>query len=223
MQRRDNQSNLFQQLAKAVLFFHPAVWWLSRRLTIDREIACDDCVLSATRSPRDYALLLEDFAGGSQARQLAEAPAAWSNNSQLKERISMILDNKRTLTYRPARATAGILGAAIAAVACLGLYTGPRLALAHDPSPDAVAERLALVGREVQRAAIEAERAAADAERAALGEKDHASQDEPWNLTWELFHLLVDCGRGNPPTVPAMPSAPHFGLVSARAGGYKVT
>ena len=63
VQRWDDVSNLIQQAIAAVLFFHPAVWWLSERLALDREIACDDHVLAATRQARPYALLLAEFAG----------------------------------------------------------------------------------------------------------------------------------------------------------------
>ena len=44
-----------QRLAETVLFFHPAVWWMSRRLEAAREEACDDLVLAAGCEPADYA------------------------------------------------------------------------------------------------------------------------------------------------------------------------
>jgi len=131
--RRDDWTNFIQQSIKAVLFFHPAVWWLSRRLTVEREIACDDHVLAATRSPRSYALFLTEFAGQMQSRALPAALAAWSNKHQLEERINMILNSNRNSSPRLARVRALVLSAAAALVAILVLQAGPRLALAADP------------------------------------------------------------------------------------------
>ncbi|HRI13119.1 MAG TPA: M56 family metallopeptidase [Verrucomicrobiota bacterium] len=134
--RRDDWANLIQQVIKAVLFFHPAVWWLSGRLTLEREIACDDHVLVATRSPRAYALLLTEFAGRRRCRGIAAAPAAWNHKTQLKERIAMILDSKRNASTRLARTSAGVLLTASALFTGWVLLAGPRLALASDdPTP----------------------------------------------------------------------------------------
>lgn len=135
--RRDDWANLTQQVVVAVLFYHPAVWWLSRRLTVEREIACDDHVLAATRTPCDYALFLTDFASRMRCRDVVAAPAAWNNKHQLTERIAMILDPKRNASPRLARASLGLLTTATAMIAGLALFTGPRLALAADHTDDA--------------------------------------------------------------------------------------
>ncbi len=134
--RRDDWANLTQQVVVAVLFYHPAVWWLSRRLTVEREIACDDHVLAATRTPCDYALFLTDFASRMRCRDVVAAPAAWNNKHQLTERIAMILDPKRNASPRLARASLGLLTTATAMIAGLALFTGPRLALAADHTDD---------------------------------------------------------------------------------------
>jgi beta-lactamase regulating signal transducer with metallopeptidase domain len=134
--RGDDWTNLIQQTIKAVLFFHPAVWWLSTRLTIEREIACDDHVLAATRTPRSYALFLTEFASRRQCTNVAVAPAAWSNKHQLTERITMILDSNRNASPRLARARVGVLTTAAALTALLVLHAGPRLVLAADERTD---------------------------------------------------------------------------------------
>lgn len=129
--RWDDWTNLFQQFARAVLFFHPAVGWLSRRLTVDREIACDDHVLSATGSPRAYALFLTEFARRTRGPVWVAAPGAWSNPSQLEERITMLLDTRRNASPRLAPVRAGLWTAALLLVALFGLTVSPRLALAE--------------------------------------------------------------------------------------------
>ncbi|MBS3933579.1 MAG: M56 family metallopeptidase [Truepera sp.] len=49
IRRRDYLINLLQHTAEALLFFHPAVWWLSNQLRIEREHCCDDLVVSELR------------------------------------------------------------------------------------------------------------------------------------------------------------------------------
>ena len=47
LRRFDPLVNVAQRLIEAALFFHPAVWYVSRRVSIERENASDDLVLSA--------------------------------------------------------------------------------------------------------------------------------------------------------------------------------
>ncbi len=47
IRRFDLMVNLLQRLAEAVLFFHPAVWFVSRLVSIEREVVADDTVLAA--------------------------------------------------------------------------------------------------------------------------------------------------------------------------------
>ena len=141
LKRGDDWTNLIQQFVLATLFFHPAVRWFSRSLTVDREIACDDHVLGAMRRPRDYALFLTEFAGRTKCHDWNVAPAAWSKTSQLKERINMILDTQRNKSTRLARTHTGALAATALLTAFLGIVSGPRLAIAQDSiDPDAASK-----------------------------------------------------------------------------------
>src|SRR6202008_1151455 len=51
LRRWDDCTNLAQKVLRAVFFFHPAVWWVEGRLSLEREMACDDIVLAHTRNP----------------------------------------------------------------------------------------------------------------------------------------------------------------------------
>ena len=42
VRRHDFLVNLLQSVVEAVLFYHPAVWWVSRRVRMERERCCDD-------------------------------------------------------------------------------------------------------------------------------------------------------------------------------------
>ena len=145
LRRHDDWTNLVQQGIAAVLFFHPAVWWLSRRLTTEREIACDDFAFASAGSAKDYALLLAEFAGRTRGRDLAAAPAAWSNPHQLKERIDMLLDPKRNTSTRLALARTGLLTATTFAVATVALLAGPRLVLAEPSKATTVSDAVVAV------------------------------------------------------------------------------
>lgn len=127
VRRYDDWSNLVQQVIAAVYFFHPAVHWISRKLALDREIACDDHVLDANSGVRSYALLLTHFAGRKPGRDWIAAPAVWSRNTELKERIAMILNPKRNSSLRIAGTTVGILLVVTAGFAGALLHAGPRV------------------------------------------------------------------------------------------------
>jgi beta-lactamase regulating signal transducer with metallopeptidase domain len=106
LRRRDDWTNLAQKVLKALLFFLPSVWWIERRLSLDREMACDDAVLERSGSPRGYAECLARVAERSfLRRQFALAQSAVGRVWQLTERVTMILDPDRpraTQLWKPA-------------------------------------------------------------------------------------------------------------------------
>ena len=55
LQRYDHLVNLMQCVIESLLFFHPAVWWVSRRIRDEREHCCDDLVIACGAVPLDYA------------------------------------------------------------------------------------------------------------------------------------------------------------------------
>jgi D-alanyl-D-alanine endopeptidase (penicillin-binding protein 7) len=57
--RLDYLVNLLQSAVEALLFFHPAVWWLSRRIRIEREQAADALAARALGEPRRLMLALK--------------------------------------------------------------------------------------------------------------------------------------------------------------------
>jgi len=115
LRRRDDWTNLVQKVVKAVLFFHPGIWWMERELSLQREMACDDKVLEHTDSPRTYAECLARVAEKSfMRRQIALAQAAVSRIRQLSVRVGRILDPKRTVsTQRWKPAVPGVIVLAV--------------------------------------------------------------------------------------------------------------
>ena len=62
VQRRDDLANIAQLLVRAVAGWHPAVWWLDRRLSIEQELACDETVVAVTGGAKSYASCLVKLA-----------------------------------------------------------------------------------------------------------------------------------------------------------------
>ncbi len=61
VRRHDYLVNLFQCAIETLLFYHPAIWWLSSRLREEREHCCDDIAVAVTGNARDYAEALLDL------------------------------------------------------------------------------------------------------------------------------------------------------------------
>ena len=106
LRRFDDWTNLAQQILKALLFFHPAVWWIGSHLALEREMACDDAVLASTGNPHSYAQCLVSIAEKTFLRRgLALAHAIVNRMRQTSLRVSRILDanhSSGTRVWKPA-------------------------------------------------------------------------------------------------------------------------
>ena len=87
IQRQDYLANLMQCLAETLLFYHPAVWWISARIRTTREEACDDLAAMAIGEPRRLALALAEL----DLFQLP-APALGAHQGDLMTRIKRLLN-----------------------------------------------------------------------------------------------------------------------------------
>ena len=58
IRRHDYLVNVFQQFAEILLFFHPAVWWVSGQIRKERENCCDDLAVLACGDVLSYATAL---------------------------------------------------------------------------------------------------------------------------------------------------------------------
>lgn len=66
IRRHDFVINLLQTLVETLFFYHPAVWWLSHRIRIEREHCCDDLVVVSLGNKLDYGralLAVAEFSG----------------------------------------------------------------------------------------------------------------------------------------------------------------
>ncbi len=123
LRRRDDWTNLAQKLIEAMLPIQPAVYWIGHRMSVEREMACDDWVIAATGAVEPYAASLTRVAELSQwAHAGILAAGATGNRSQLFSRVLHMLDRTRNTT---AKLSIGPLGAAITAIVALA-YVGAR-------------------------------------------------------------------------------------------------
>ena len=109
LRRRDDWTNLLQKAVRAVLFFHPAVWWIDARLSLEREMACDDAVLAHTGDARSYAGSLIGLLERNCARRgWSMAQAAVAKAREATERIARILNGGAAATTRVGRGALGL-------------------------------------------------------------------------------------------------------------------
>ena len=101
LRRWDDWTNLAQKVLRALFFFHPAIWWVESRLSLEREMACDDLVLEQTENPRAYAECLVSLAEKNLLQRGWElAQAAVGRMRQTSLRILQILDVRRPKAVR---------------------------------------------------------------------------------------------------------------------------
>ncbi len=66
IRRHDFVVNLLQTLVETLFFYHPAVWWLSRQIRVEREHCCDDLAVAALGNRMEYGralLAIEELRG----------------------------------------------------------------------------------------------------------------------------------------------------------------
>ena len=90
IRRHDNLTARLHDLVEIIFWFHPAVWWIGRRMLVEREQACDEAVLAQGHDPAQYAEGI--LAVCRHCHDLAHAPATSSALSgDLTRRVRSII------------------------------------------------------------------------------------------------------------------------------------
>jgi D-alanyl-D-alanine endopeptidase (penicillin-binding protein 7) len=120
VKRLDYLVNLGQNLVETLLFYHPAVWWISGRIRAEREQIADDLAARTLGEPRRLALALSELDKLQfSTHHLAQA----ANGGDLMVRIKrLIRPDSQALNWKAAVPALGL------AVACMG-------AVAHASQP----------------------------------------------------------------------------------------
>jgi Zn-dependent protease with chaperone function len=125
LRRWDDWTNLAQKVLRALLFFHPLAWWIERRLSLEREMACDDLVVRKTNDPKAYARCLAWLAEKSCARRgIALVQTAVHRLRHTSLRVSRIL-RSGGLAPAPRWKSAVSVAATLSFAAVLSLYYAP--------------------------------------------------------------------------------------------------
>ncbi|MHC4401842.1 MAG: M56 family metallopeptidase [Planctomycetota bacterium] len=119
IRRYDYLANLLQSVVETLLFYHPAVWWLSDRIRAERENCSDDIAVSVVGNRLLYAQALVDMAKlRNRQRDLAVA----ASGSDLRSRIQRVMG---VSTDGPSRPVIWWIGAVLLTTLVLGMSTLP--------------------------------------------------------------------------------------------------
>jgi beta-lactamase regulating signal transducer with metallopeptidase domain len=138
IQRLDAFVNLFQIAVESLLFYHPAVWWLGKRIREERENCCDDAAVAVCGSPVTYAHALARMAESRVAPQLLMA----ANRGPLAARVARLLGiDHSSGARRGANLSVGVLCLSAALLAGSALIGAAHVVRAQTPpaAPEAPA------------------------------------------------------------------------------------
>jgi beta-lactamase regulating signal transducer with metallopeptidase domain len=140
IRRWDYLWNLLQMVVESVLFFHPAVWWLSRTVRERREVCCDEIAVRSCAGAAVYAralLLLEE----QRTVQLRLSMALNGCGGSLLGRVRKVLGEdmamESTMTSGVSVAAAGalvialLLGPKVGEAVAAPMVTAARPVVAH--------------------------------------------------------------------------------------------
>ena len=131
IRRRDYLANLLQTVVESFLFYHPAIWWMSRVIRAEREKCCDDLAVAVSGDAHDYAAAL---AALEHTRWAANEAVLAATGGSLMKRIHRLLSQPKVSALAPVF-SAGIL--MIAAVGAMAAWQASAPAPAKPAAPQA--------------------------------------------------------------------------------------
>ena len=111
VRRHDYTMNLLQVAVETVLFFHPSVWWLSRRIRVEREYRADDVAVQFGAGPEVYVHSLLRIAETCRSQPQTVTVAA--TGGSLADRAARLLGVTTEANQRRHRAGNALLALAI--------------------------------------------------------------------------------------------------------------
>lgn len=127
LRRYDDVVNIVQSIIETLLFYHPAVWWISGRIRHERELCCDDLAVRASGDALCYARALTAL----EALRVAPVGLALgAATSPLEYRIRRIV-GESTRNYLPS-SLPGMLAIGLA-LTSIAIYSTPAIGSAPAP------------------------------------------------------------------------------------------
>lgn len=133
VRRHDYLVNLLQSAVETLLFYHPAVWWVSDRIRRERENCCDDLAVAVSGDARTYAgalVELEERRGARTALVLA------ADGGDLFRRVARLLPGPAGRTEADSRSPRVAGGIALAALLVVGAAARVSTSDGTSASPD---------------------------------------------------------------------------------------
>ncbi|HET7436155.1 MAG TPA: M56 family metallopeptidase [Thermoanaerobaculia bacterium] len=189
IRRHDFFVNLLQALVETLMFYHPAVWWISHCVRVEREHCCDDLALAVCGNPLQYARALTRL---EELRADALPIAVAANGGSLLERIRRIAGARAEASSSTSRWAAAI---AVLTVVALLVIVPSFPALAQRDTPKAKsAEKAKAAKTEVEVRADRDSRSSNDADTDVDSDDDDDDSD-----AW----------APEPPEPPSVPDVPE--------------
>jgi len=138
IQRLDAFVNVFQVCVETLLFYHPAVWWLNKKIRAEREHCCDEMAVALCGNAVEYARALTLMEEWRSAPVFAMAV----NRGPLTDRIVRVLGLK---TLGAGMRGIGLTGSVLCLTAAL-VAGNALLGMAHPPSAHASSSAQATPG-----------------------------------------------------------------------------
>jgi TonB family protein len=129
IRRYDYLVNVVEMFAEALLFYHPAVWWISGRIRCERELCCDDEAVRACGDAFRYARALTAL---ERMRVMTPSLALGGTDGPLAYRIKRLM-GAAPQDSLPSRVP-GLMAVCLA-LACLGLSVNRVRAQAQPDAP----------------------------------------------------------------------------------------
>lgn len=142
IRRCDLWINLIQRVVEAFLFFHPAVWFLSQRVSLEREICCDDLAMMSGHTPIEYAgslLKMAELCLG-QSEPVVAVAATGRDSSILEGRIFRLLSGKHSRELFLTSRQVWLCSAGAILAFCSAAGTLPRV-IGEEPAKDMAVQK----------------------------------------------------------------------------------
>lgn len=220
LRRHDHWINLLQISLETLLFYHPAIWWISRQIRIERECCCDDLAASVCGDRRTVAEALSNLAAKVSTPSLVLA----ATDGPLLHRVRRLLVPAPRRSRRPMRNWLAALLPLSLALAGGMFYQHANVAHAQVPATQPVSreptsrdasssiesdlmQRLAIVSQRLTQMQLEQTDAAATLpaghpKLAALRQGIEQTQSEYNEIMAAIQKVRSDSLQSNPTTQP---------------------
>ena len=139
VRRHDYLVNALQSVAEVLLYYHPACWWISRRIRVEREHCCDDIAVALCGDGVTYASALADL----ELQRRTGALALAATDGPLLQRVRRVIA-PASAAHRPAGWAGSLAPIALLVVLVAGAQAAGRAAMA-----DAAQAPVPTIGRPI--------------------------------------------------------------------------